>query len=130
MPISAPKKWCAKIYKSINFAVWDSNWEHELFEEDQGSLLGTNKDNEASSIKVRDGCTLKGFDDDELKIQIFNYTTDIERLDPEKNDKLTSYICECKSKIFSIIGYCFSLRSQLNSNACKSIILTKHTHFL
>ena len=128
MPISEPKKWCAKIYKSINFAVWDSNWEHELFDDDHGSLSGTNKDNEATSIKIRDGCTLKGFDDDELNNQIFNYNTDIKRLDPDKNDKLTSYICECKSKNLHYYRMLFFFL--FSSNACKSIILTKHTLFL
>lgn len=71
-------------------------------ETDHGSLSGTDKDNEATSIKVRPGCTLKGFDDDDLKNQIFNYTTDDEWLDAEKNDKLTSYICECQSKYFGV----------------------------
>ena len=93
--------WCAKIYASS----YHNGNVYKLFETDQGSLSETPFDNEASSFKVREGCTLQGFDDDDLNNPIFDITTDI-GWDETINDKLTGYICKCERKFF----YCKILR--------------------
>ena len=98
--------WCAKIYESTSFG----GWEKELSETNFGSLSGTAGDNQASSIKVRDGCIFKGFDEDDQNTIIFKRTADIqeefqsERMDTNghnANDKLTSYSCECQGWVLS-----------------------------
>ena len=89
---------CAKIFDSLNFG----GAAKELFETEYGSLLGTQFDDKTTSVKINDGCLLKGFDDNDMKIPIFTYTTNnkfIERdNDVYVNDKLTSYSCECYGK--------------------------------
>ena len=79
-----------------------------------GSLSGTAGDNQASSIKVREGCTFKGFDEDDQNTLIFERTDDIQlEFQYEKlngmnaNDKLTSYSCECQGWLLSFIYQTF-----------------------
>ena len=89
---------CAKIFDWPYFG----GVAKELFETDQGSLLGTDLDDTTTSVKINDGCRLIGFDDNEMNIQIFDYTTDNRLIDQENNvyvnDKLTSYSCQCLGK--------------------------------
>ena len=81
-----------------------------------GSLSGTAGDNQASSIKVREGCTFKGFDKNDQNTLIFERTDDIqlefqyENLNQNgmnANDKLTSYSCECQGRLVSGIRQTF-----------------------
>ena len=89
---------CAKIFDSLDFG----GVAKELFETDYGSLLGTDFDDTTTSVKINPGCRLIGFDDKEMNIQIFDYTTDNRLIDQENNvyvnDKLTSYSCQCVGK--------------------------------
>ena len=111
--VSAPKckasgKMCAKIFDSLDFG----GVAKELFETDYSSLLGTDFDDTTTSVKINPGCRLIGFDDNEMNIQIFDYTTDNRLIDQENNiyvnDKLTSYSCQCLGK------YNFSMLTQKN----------------
>ena len=87
--------WCAKVYQHPNYG----GWEHSLYETDHGSLSGTNFDNKVSSVKMREGCILKGYDDNDLNDLIFTYNVDkTSTINSDKvnvNDKLTSYACQC-----------------------------------
>ena len=85
-------------------------------EANSGSLSGTVGDNQASSIKVREGCIFKGFDEDDQNTLIFERADDIqlefqsERMDTNgnnANDKLTSYSCECQGWLFSFFCQTF-----------------------
>ena len=76
-----------------------------------GSLSGTAGDNQASSIKVREGCTFKGFDEDDQNTLIFERNDDIQlefqydylnQNGMNANDKLTSYSCECHGRLFLV----------------------------
>ena len=89
--------WCAKVYQHPHFGA--HGWEHTLYETNDGSLHGTNYDNKVSSIKIRNGCTLKGYDNKNLKDMIFTFTEDKVNTINDDNvnvhDKLTSYSCNC-----------------------------------
>ena len=73
-----------------------------MFETDNGSLYGTNYDNKVSSVKLREGCTLKGYDYKDLEELIFIFNEDkantINDQNVNVNDKLTSYSCACLGK--------------------------------
>ena len=88
--------WCAKVYEKIDY----SGWELKLPETSQGSLHGTDKDNEVSAVKIRSGCTLKGYDGHGLHDLIFTFTKDDPRLFMKsgQNDKMTSYKCSCQAQ--------------------------------
>lgn len=96
--IFASGLWCAKVYQHPSFGT-NHGWEHTLYETSHGLLYGTNYDNKVSSVKVRDGCTLNGYDDKDLNNWIFTFNGDNPNLINDNNvnvnDKLTSYICEC-----------------------------------
>lgn len=105
-----PETWCAKIYESTVFG----GWEKELPETNFASLSGTAGDNQASSIKVREGCTFKGFDEDDQNKLIFERTDDIqlefqyENLNQNgmnANDKLTSYSCKCQGRLLLVFYF-------------------------
>ena len=70
-----------------------------MYETDNGSLHGTNYDNKVSSVKLREGCTMKGYDYEDLDELIFIFNEDkantINDQNVNVNDKLTSYSCEC-----------------------------------
>ena len=85
--------WCAKVYEEIYY----SGWEYIISKSNNGSFFGTDKDNEVSSVKIRSGCKLKGYDGYHLNDLIFDYTKDEARLtmNSGQNDHLTSYTCTC-----------------------------------
>ena len=93
--------WCAKVYQHPNFGN-NGGWEYTLYETDSGSLHGTNYDNKVSSVKLREGCTLKGYDYKDLEELIFIFNEDkvntINDQNVNVNDKLTSYSCACLGK--------------------------------
>ena len=77
-----------------------------------GSLSGTAGDNQASSIKVREGCIFKGFDEEDQNTIIFERSDDIQEVfqyenlnqnGMNANDKLTSYSCECQGRLLFVI---------------------------
>ena len=90
--------WCAKVYQHPNFGS-NGGWEYTLYETDSGSLHGTNYDNKVSSVKVREGCTLKGYDSNNLNNIIFTFDENKANTINDDNvnvhDKLTSYTCTC-----------------------------------
>ena len=85
--------WCAKAYGSVRY----TSWEHVLSETGHGSLFGSHIDNNVSSVKIRSGCKLTAYDDNELNNLIFSYTVDEPNLTetPGQNDRMTSYTCTC-----------------------------------
>ena len=93
-----------------------------MYETDHGSLSGTHNDNLVSSIKVKQGCTISGYDNSDQTGLLFTYHTDKDVMTWGSNgDKLTSYTCKCQSIVTCIfhivfvvitfiiflIGYCF-----------------------
>ena len=85
--------WCAKAYGSVRY----TSWEHVLPETSRGSFFKSDKDNSVSSVKIRPGCKLEAYDDNELNSLIFTYTDDEPDLTkkPGQNDRMTSYTCTC-----------------------------------
>lgn len=88
--------WCAKVYENIDYF----GWELILPETSNGSLIGTEKDNEVSAVKINSGCTLNGYDGHGLHDLIFTYTKDDPRLFMKsgQNDEMTSYKCSCQAQ--------------------------------
>ena len=87
--------WCAQIFQHHNYDGWD----YMLYETDKGYLSGTDYDNKVSSIKIREGCILKGYDDDDLNNFIFGFNKDKPKLSKlDGNELLTSYSCKCNGK--------------------------------
>ena len=87
---------CAKVYENIEY----DGWMAILPETSQGSFFeDPDKDNEVSSVKIRPGCTLKGYDGKGQDSLIFTYTNDEPSLfmKPE-NDRMTSYSCSCQAQ--------------------------------
>ena len=91
------KGWCANIYEHSDY----SGRNLPSPETDRISLVGTFMNNEASSIKIRDGCTLIGYDDDNFNKFLFALKDD-EALNKGdnagSNNKMTSYSCRCGGK--------------------------------
>ena len=88
---------CATVFQGFNYGGWG----HDLLETDHGSLFGTDRDHDVSSVKVREGCTLEGFDDKDLESWIFSFNADQPEInDVLVNDKLTSYSCKCSKNRF------------------------------
>ena len=54
--------WCAKLYRH----AWFIGWVEVVGETNGNSLAGDSMDDKISSVKVRDGCTFKGYDGYEL----------------------------------------------------------------
>ena len=74
-----------------------------MYETDNGSLHGTNYDNKVSSVKLREGCTMQGYDHKDLGELIFIFNEDkantINDQNVNVNDKLTSYSCTCNGRL-------------------------------
>ena len=86
--------WCAKLYEHGNFG----GWIHEVAVTESDSLGSTAKNDEVSSIKVRAGCTFKGYHHARLGDLMFTATSDKPSLEQDNNDKMTSFSCECSGK--------------------------------
>ena len=101
--------WCAKAYGSVRY----TSWERVLPETSRGSLFESDEDNSVSSVKIRSGCKLTAYDDNDLNNLIFTYTDDEPDLTKISghNDRMTSYTCTCNPQ--GIIYIDFKLLLQL-----------------
>ena len=95
--------WCATVYPDYDYGLP----EHKLVQADHGTLFETDAEFVGvSSVKVRKGCTLTGYDDRYRENKIFTYSEDTARID-NGNDKMTSYTCKCQGtpsfEIFFIV---------------------------
>ena len=86
--------WSAKLCEHGNFG----GWIHEVGVTENDSMEGTDKNNQVSSIKVRTGCTFKGYHLPGLDDWMFTATNDKPGLGHRNNDKMTSFSCKCSGK--------------------------------
>ena len=57
------------------------------------------KNDKVSSIKVRTGCTFKGYHHSGLNNLMFSATSDINSLGKDNYDKMTSFSCNCRTQM-------------------------------
>ena len=62
------------------------------------------KDNDVTSFKVRDGCTLTAYDMKTKEGLLGTFTNDVPKGYMFGNDKLSSFSCSCIGKLFSPSG--------------------------
>ena len=86
--------WCAKLYEHGNYL----GWQHEVSETLDESLVEHGKNDKVSSIKVRPGCTFKGYHHSGLNDLMFTVSSDMSFVGIDNNDKMTSFSCECSGK--------------------------------
>ena len=97
---------------------------HEVAVTESESLFDTNKNDAVSSIKVRAGCTFKGYHHGGLKDLMFTATSDKPSLGQENDDKMTSFSCECSGKQYFPINFLntFILIDYKIPGYCESIV--------
>ena len=73
-----------------------NGWEIEVRETSQFDLIGS-EDDEASSVKVNSGCTLKLFENHQSINELASLTADISDFnDTTYQDKVSSVSCSCQ----------------------------------
>ena len=82
--------WCAKYYQDSYF----NGWEKVVGKTSQLDLSG-NENDQASSVRVRPGCTLKLFRDPNNVGLLYSLTTDFDFLS-DYNDQVSSFSCTCQ----------------------------------
>ena len=85
--------WCAKLYPHADYV----GLEQVVLPTNYGTPT---KDDDISSIKVRDGCTLKAYDLANKEELLGTFTSDIPKGYQIGNDKLSSFSCSCIGKLF------------------------------
>ena len=96
---------CAILYDNSHYNTQLDGWVYKVSETDSENIIA-NYNNDASSLKVRNGCTFKAYkkiNQDEL---MFNATDDMEDLG-SSNQQISSYSCECEPSktIFQLHKY-------------------------
>ena len=94
MSASNPQNWCAKLYE--HWYEWsNSGWELIITETNGVTNMNLYED-QASSVKVRNGCQFVAYQDFNGQNLLFNITEDIPNEDfGDKNDEISSYSCHC-----------------------------------
>ena len=82
--------WCAKYYEHTDF----NGWEKVVGEISQFDLTG-NENNQATSVRVKPGCTLKLFKDHKNVGLLYSLTADVLFLSAY-NDQVSSLSCTCQ----------------------------------
>ena len=88
-------EWCAKLYQHGYKS--ENGWVKVVGETSQLDLIG-NKNNHASSARVRPGCTLNLFEDFNNVGLLDSLTSDFSflRADKPYNDQVSSLSCTCQ----------------------------------
>ena len=86
--------WCAKLYYNAYYNSNHLGWEKVVGEISQFDLTG-NKNDQASSVKVKPGCTLKLFKDHDNVGLLYSLTADVPFLSAH-NDQVSSLSCTCQ----------------------------------
>ena len=87
-------EWCAKLYQHGYKS--ENGWVKVVGETSQLDLIG-NKNNHASSARVRPGCTLNLFEDFNNVGLLDSLTADVSLL--SYNDQVSSVSCTCQGKV-------------------------------
>ena len=82
--------WCAKIYRDSGY----SGWEKVIQETSMLDLTG-NENNQASSVRVYPGCTLKLFNEHNNGGLLYSLTAGVTFLSAY-NDQVSSLSCTCQ----------------------------------
>ena len=85
--------WCAKIFRSANYGGWE-----KVIQETSMLDLTGNENNEASSVRVYPGCTLKLFNEHNNVGLLDSLTADVDFLSTY-NDQVSSLSCTCQGMI-------------------------------
>ena len=100
---------CAILYENSYY----NGWAYKVSETDSENILDI-YNNEATSIKVRNGCTFKGYRYANKGDLMFTTVDDIEDFE-DFDQAVSSYSCECASSkiygLYQIIGHknCLSI---------------------
>ena len=86
--------WCAKYYQHAYYNAYYNGWERVVGEISQFDLTG-NENDQASSVKVKPGCTLKLFKDHNNVGLLYSLTADVTFLSAH-NDQVSSLSCTCQ----------------------------------
>ena len=84
--------WCAKIFRSANYGGWE-----KVIQETSMLDLTGNENNEASSVRVYPGCTLKLFNEHNNVGLLDSLTADVDFLSTY-NDQVSSLSCTCQGR--------------------------------
>ena len=93
--ISLISDWCAKIFRSADYG----GWEKVIPETSMLDLTG-NENNEASSVRVYPGCTLKLFNEHNNVGLLDSLIADVSYLSAY-NDQVSSLSCTCRGMIIT-----------------------------